>query len=142
MLDLTNRVYYRRVTTEPNNANDAGSSSGNITPAFVSAKSNPENAPLLTSETGLRVIEAFRLKIMNREGASSAAEFKQIVNEVKVETKAKGPELYHPIRIALTGSHSGPEFDKLVPLIEEGSRLSLPTPIPSVRDRIAQFVAS
>lgn len=104
------------------------------------AKSNPENVPLLTSEAGLRVIEAFRLKIMNREGPISAAEFKQIVNEVKLETKAKGPDLYHPIRIVLTGSHSGPEFDKLIPLLEEGSRLRLPTPIPSVRDRVAQYL--
>jgi hypothetical protein len=46
--------------------------------------------------------------------------------------------LYHPIRIALTGSHSGPEFDKIIPLIEEGAAMGIA--IPTVHDRIEQFV--
>ncbi len=50
------------------------------------------------------------------------------MNEVKAETGARGKDLFHPVRIALTGSHSGPEFDKLIPIIEEGSRLDLPGP--------------
>ena len=49
--------------------------------------------------------------------------FKAIMNEVKAKTGAKGKELFHPVRIALTGSHSGPEFDKLIPILEEGSQL-------------------
>ena len=61
------------------------------------------------------------------------------MNEIKAETGVKGKDLFHPVRIALTGSHSGPEFDKLIPIIEEGSRLPLPQPIPSVRARIEQF---
>jgi len=50
----------------------------------------------------------------------------------------KGKELYHPIRIAITGAHSGREFDKIVPLIEEGAALGLA--IPTIHDRIMQFV--
>ena len=46
---------------------------------------------------------------------SPPEQFKKIVNEVKAETGARGKELFHPIRIVVTGSHSGPEFDKLVP---------------------------
>ena len=42
------------------------------------------------------------------------------------------------MRIAITGAHSGPEFDKLLPLIEEGAALGLR--IPSVRERIERFV--
>ncbi len=62
------------------------------------------------------------------------------MNEVKTETGIKGKDLFHPVRIALTGAHSGPEFDKLIPVIEEGSQLDLPIPIPSVRERVLQFV--
>jgi glutamyl-tRNA synthetase/nondiscriminating glutamyl-tRNA synthetase len=62
------------------------------------------------------------------------------MNEIKNETGAKGKELFHPVRIALTGSHSGPEFDKLIPILEEGSRLSLPVRVPGVRERIEQFM--
>jgi hypothetical protein len=42
------------------------------------------------------------------------------------------------VRIALTGYHSGPDFDKIIPLIEEGAALGLP--IPTVYGRIQQFV--
>jgi glutamyl/glutaminyl-tRNA synthetase len=37
----------------------------------------------------------------------------------------EGKEFFHPVRIALTGSHSGPEFDKLIQLIEESTALNL-----------------
>jgi hypothetical protein len=38
----------------------------------------------------------------------------------------------------LTGFHSGPEVDKIIPLIEEGSTLGLG--IPDVHERIECFV--
>ncbi len=61
------------------------------------------------------------------------------MNEVKAETGAKGKELFHPIRIMIIGSHSGPEFDKLIPIIEEGSQLKLPMHVLSVRERVEEF---
>jgi len=64
---------------------------------------------------------------------------KKIINEVKAETGAKGKELFHPVRLVLTGSHSGPEFDKLIPILEEGSRLPLPKPVLNVQQRGSQF---
>ena len=68
--------------------------------------------------------------------------FKSIVNEVKEKTGAKGKELFHPIRIVITGSHSGPEFDKLIPILEEGSQLELPIHVMSVRERVESFQAA
>ena len=68
--------------------------------------------------------------------------FKAIVNEVKEKTGAKGKELFHPIRIVITGSHSGPEFDKLIPILEGGSVLDLPTHVLSIRERVDAFRAA
>ena len=102
------------------------------------ARRDPENAALLDSDTGRKVTAALRRGIESAAGAITAESFKAIVNDVKAETGTKGKELFHPIRIVLTGSHSGPEFDKLIPLIEDGSRLSLPTHVPSVRERVEQ----
>jgi glutamyl/glutaminyl-tRNA synthetase len=68
----------------------------------------------------------------------SPADFKAWINDIKAATGIKGEALYHPVRIALTGFHSGPEFDKIIPLIEDGAALGLA--IPSVRERIEQFV--
>ena len=69
----------------------------------------------------------FTSKILEDESASAGQltpeQFKKIVNEVKAETGAKGKELFHPIRIVITGSHSGPDFDRLIPILEAGSHL-------------------
>ena len=62
------------------------------------------------------------------------------MNEIKAETGAKGKDLFHPVRIALTGTHSGPEFDKVIPVIEAGSQLDLPAHVLSVRERVEQFL--
>jgi glutamyl-tRNA synthetase/nondiscriminating glutamyl-tRNA synthetase len=64
------------------------------------------------------------------------------MNEVKAKTGAKGKDLFHPVRIVFTGSHSGPEFDKLIPILGEGSELQLPHHVRNVRERLAAFRAA
>ncbi len=103
----------------------------------------PDNAETLAWPNTDAVLARFIGKIMEDELAAeknlTAEQFKVIVNAVKAETGAKGKELFHPIRIVITGSHSGPEFDKLIPLLEEGSRLALPKHVLSVRERAEAF---
>ena len=105
----------------------------------AAARSNVENEAILQSEAAQKVLAAFAQRVRGHEGAVTPEQFKTWMNEIKAETGAKGKELFHPVRIALTGAHSGPEFDKLIPIFEEGSRLSLPVHILSVRERIEQF---
>ena len=45
-------------------------------------------------------------------------------NRVKAATGRKGRELFHPLRLAITGRHSGPELADLLPLIGRESILS------------------
>jgi nondiscriminating glutamyl-tRNA synthetase len=103
----------------------------------------PDNAEVLDLPHTDAVLTRFTVKILEdesaREGKFTPERFKQIVNEVKAETGAKGKELFHPIRIVITGSHSGPEFDKLIPILEEGSHLQLPKHVLSVRERVEEF---
>ncbi len=101
---------------------------------------NEENAALLTTESAQKVLAAFAARVQHASGPVTADQFKSWMNEIKAETGAKGKELFHPVRIALTGAHSGPEFDKLIPVIEEGSQIQLPLHILSVRERIQQFL--
>ncbi len=103
------------------------------------ALATPENAEVLKLEKTPAVIRDFGKRIAAENGELSAEKFKVIVNEVKTETGTKGKELFHPIRIAIIGSHSGPEFDKLIPVIEAGSKLSLPVHVKSVRERVEEF---
>jgi glutamyl-tRNA synthetase/nondiscriminating glutamyl-tRNA synthetase len=106
----------------------------------AAAKADPINAEILAATTAQPVLAAFAEKIHTEGRPTTAARFKEIMNEVKAATGVKGKELFHPIRIALTGSQHGPEFDKLVPLLEDGSELALPKPILSVRDRLTKFL--
>ena len=107
------------------------------------ALASPDNAEVLGWANTDAVLARFTVKILEdesaREGRLTAEQFKKIVNEVKAETGAKGKELFHPIRIVVTGSHSGPEFDKLVPILEVGSRLPLPKHVLGVRERVEEF---
>jgi nondiscriminating glutamyl-tRNA synthetase len=104
------------------------------------AHANEENAALLATESAQKVMAAFAARVQSAPGSVTAELFKSWMNEIKIETGAKGKELFHPVRIALTGAHSGPEFDKLIPVIEEGSQIVLPLHILSVRERIQQFL--
>ena len=72
----------------------------------------------------------------------SPERFKAIMNQIKSGLGVKGKDLFHPVRIALIGSHSGPDFDRLIPLIEEGSRLELPIKLKSVHERIIEVLAA
>ena len=100
----------------------------------------PENAEVLSAPTTRTVLDAFAAKVSTEAEPIAAARFKALVKEVQKETGIKGPALFHPIRILLTGAQSGPEFDKLVPLMEEGSELELPTRILGVKQRISAFL--
>ena len=109
----------------------------------AAALASPDNAEVLALPNTNAVLTRFTTKILEddsaRENRLTPEQFKQIVNEVKAESGAKGKDLFHPIRIVITGSHSGPEFDKLIPILEEGSRLALPKHVLSVRERVEQF---
>lgn len=105
------------------------------------AKTTPENEAILQTEMAQKVLSAFARHVQSHKGAISPEQFKIWMNEIKAETGAKGKDLFHPVRIALTGAHSGPEFDKLIPIFEEGSGLSLPAHVLSVLGRVELFAA-
>jgi glutamyl/glutaminyl-tRNA synthetase len=49
--------------------------------------------------------------------------FRAVAARVRERTGQKGKALFHPIRVALTGSEGGPELDLAVPAIERGAAL-------------------
>lgn len=107
------------------------------------ARKIPDNEPVLAAPSCAKVLATFSAKILaEAAGSLTSDRFKAIMNEVKTEAGAKGKELFHPVRIVLTGSHSGPEFDKLIPLIESGSKLRFPKHVLSVRERVEAWAAS
>ena len=102
------------------------------------ARAHPENAPILEADSSRTVLGEFAARVRTYSQRIAPDLLKAWINEIKDATGIKGPALFHPIRIALTGFHSGPEFDKIIPLIEEGSTLGLG--IPDVHKRVECFV--
>ncbi|MDE3201182.1 MAG: glutamate--tRNA ligase [Acidobacteriota bacterium] len=102
------------------------------------ARADHENAEVLAADSARTVLSELGARARAHSGILSPEEFKGWLNDIKSATGIKGKELFHPARIAITGRHSGPDFDKLIPLIEEGTLLALG--IPGVLDRIVRFV--
>ena len=67
-------------------------------------------------------------------------DYRVIVGRLKDATNRKGRQLFHPLRAALTGKSSGPELDKLIPLIETAARLRIKGVL-GCKDRVKAFLA-
>jgi glutamyl-tRNA synthetase/nondiscriminating glutamyl-tRNA synthetase len=106
------------------------------------ARSNEENAAILAADSARTVLGEMASRVRAHSGRITPEVFKAWMNEIEAATGVKGKDLFHPVRIALTGAHSGREFDKLIPLIEDGAELSRNSSLGvlSVRERIEHFV--
>ncbi|PYV28310.1 MAG: glutamate--tRNA ligase [Acidobacteria bacterium] len=85
-----------------------------------------------------QVLMAFIPKAL-AEGEMTYEKFREIAKSVQKETGRKGKDLFHPIRVALTGAVSGPELEKLIPIFEEGAKLRLAGPVKSCAERLREF---
>ncbi|HXS77534.1 MAG TPA: glutamate--tRNA ligase [Terracidiphilus sp.] len=103
-------------------------------------RADKENESVLALESAQRVLTELAARVRSKPGPLSAADFTQWMTEIKNSTGISGNELYDPVRIALSGTSSGPEFDTLIPVLEQGAALKIG--IPGVGQRLAAFVSS
>jgi glutamyl-tRNA synthetase/nondiscriminating glutamyl-tRNA synthetase len=87
------------------------------------------------------VLKAFIPKVL-AESTLTYERFRAIAKAVQNETGQKGKELFHPIRVAITGAVSGPELEKLIPIFEAGAKLPLARHVKSVPERLREFAAA
>ena len=87
----------------------------------AAALREPGVAAIVREEGARQVIaalpEAIEVPLVDREAFRAAA------TRVRERTGTKGKALFHPIRVALTGSEGGPELDLAVPAIERGAAM-------------------
>ncbi|HEY6273860.1 MAG TPA: glutamate--tRNA ligase, partial [Terriglobales bacterium] len=106
---------------------------------------NPETRPTLEESGAHEVLVNFIPRTLEVTAVTpdglTYERFHEITKEVQRQTGKKGRELFHPIRVALTGTVSGPELEKLIPIFEEGSKLALARPVKSVAQRLHEFAA-
>lgn len=94
---------------------------------------------VLEEEECLKVILSYAVKSENRD-LTTREKYIELVNELKNELKVKGKNLYHPLRLCVSTSMSGPDLDMLVPVIEIGSKLDLPFKIKNSSKRAWKLI--
>jgi len=99
-----------------------------------------ENASVFKSDSARIVLAELADRIRGHYMPITAEVFKNWMIQIKDATGIKGKDLLHPVRIALTGTQSGPDFDKLIPIIEHGATLGIG--VPGVRTRIERFIGA
>ena len=68
--------------------------------------------------------------------------FKQIVASLKDALQFRSRDLFHPIRLALTGRVGEGELDRVILLLDEAAALPFAVPVKSARTRILEFCAA
>lgn len=102
------------------------------------ARARLENAEVLKVDSARVVLAELADRVRAHSLPVTAEVFKAWMEEIKQATGVNDKELFQPICVALTGTPSGPEFDKLIPVIEQGAPLRLG--VPTVRQRVEKFV--
>ncbi len=100
--------------------------------------SGDETRHVAEDASAREVLEAFVPRVL-AEKELTYERFRAIAKEVQKETGKKGKDLFHPIRVAVTGAVSGPELEKLIPIFEEGSKLKLARHVKSTAERLREF---
>lgn len=86
------------------------------------------------------LLESFLL-LAEAGGLRDGAAFKAACAKVMAQTGRRGKGLFHPLRLALTGEHSGPELAQLLPLLERGAALALQPPLAGAAERLRRALA-
>jgi glutamyl-tRNA synthetase/nondiscriminating glutamyl-tRNA synthetase len=108
------------------------------------------DAVRLEAEAARPVVDALADELRSGQPLLDRETFRAAAARVRERTGRKGKELFHPIRLALTGEPEGMELDIAVPAIERGALLtghaegrplhsSRIRRIPSAADRAAEF---
>jgi glutamyl-tRNA synthetase len=108
--------------------------------AFSLENIGPQERAELRGDCGGRVIRAFAARLKQIPDLDFAS-FVEMAKSIQAETGCRGRDLYHPLRLALTGRGSGLDLDKLIPLVESGARLDFPQPMKSCSARISEVLA-
>jgi len=99
---------------------------------------NESTQRVLEDPVAREILREFTRQVI-AEPILSFERFQQIIKFLGEKTGTKGRQLYHPVRIALTGEESGPELKWMIPIFETGAQLLLKRPVKSCAERLREF---
>jgi hypothetical protein len=84
------------------------------------------------------VLRQFSLALL--DGAPLTPErFSEIITAMKARMEPRGRELFHPIRLALTGHSGDGALDRVILLLDLAAGLPFAVPVKSSRARVVEF---
>ncbi len=100
----------------------------------------PESHAVLARHGARDVIRQLALFLLEPAPLDSDR-FKQLVESLKDTLELRSRDLFHPIRLALTGRSGEGELDRVILLLDEAATLPFAVPVKSSRTRILEFCA-
>ncbi|HTZ33964.1 MAG TPA: hypothetical protein VMH31_16005 [Methylomirabilota bacterium] len=98
----------------------------------------PEAHAVLTRYAARDVIRELALFLLDPTPFNSDR-FKEVVTLLKEKLDIRGRDLFHPIRLVLTGRSGEGELDRVILLVDEAAPLPFDVPLKSIRTRILEF---
>lgn len=101
----------------------------------------PDSHAVLARHAAREVIRHLALHLLE-PGHLDSDRFKALINQLKEELHVGSRDLFHPIRLALTGRSGEGELDRVILLLDEAAALPFAVPVKSTRVRILEFCAA
>jgi Anticodon binding domain len=107
----------------------------------VAALRETENQTVL-ARAGAREVIRELANLALDGGDCDSDRFKEIVDNIKSAVSYRSRDIFHPIRLALTGRAGGGELDRIILLLDSAAGLDFAVPVKGTRQRMLEFCAA
>jgi hypothetical protein len=99
------------------------------------------NQDVLARSGARDVIRELANRVLD-SGDLDSDRFKEIVEGIKAAVPYRSREMFHPIRLALTGRAGEGDLDRVILLLDAAAKLDFAVPVKGARERMLEFCAA
>jgi nondiscriminating glutamyl-tRNA synthetase len=99
---------------------------------------SPESHSVIARAGAREVIRHVALFLLD-PAPLSTDRFREIIEFLKTSVGLRSRDLFHPLRLALTGRAGEGDLDRIILLLDEAATLPFAVPVKSARTRILEF---
>jgi nondiscriminating glutamyl-tRNA synthetase len=99
------------------------------------------NQDVLARSGAREVIRELANRVLDG-GDLDSDRFKEIVEGIKAAVPYRSREMFHPIRLALTGRAGEGDLDRVILLLDAAAKLDFAAPVKGARQRMLEFCAA
>lgn len=103
--------------------------------------SEPGSQAVLAREGSRDVIRELANRVLDG-GDVDSDRFKDLIDGMKAVLPQRSRELFHPVRLALTGRAGEGELDRVILLLDSAAKIEFAVPVKGTRQRMLEFCAA